>query len=296
MSIAEEDTSKPASKPATTTGETTMEARGTGLVSTVTSLFESIGVLNKGSSDSAATPKADDAAQTAGISSNALNVTRVGGLTALIASAGAAALAIFNVHKGTDPNSVVVAAYASVGAIVAAGLLTAAIIIGADIRARSATNPTSSPSATPPPSTAAQPTAKVVAPAPSGTTVDPGAAKPATTDASTFGDAWYRALSMLHDALARLEHTPVTPDQGWVDGVTAAWLHAVASNGKTQNLKPAEAQSALHAQLSAGQTSVESLLQKLVNDDDPTDAKKADTIMRITSVFNLMDQSLPWPN
>jgi hypothetical protein len=83
-------------------------------------------------------------------------VTRVGGLTALIASAGAAALAIFNVHKGVDQASVVVAAYVSVGAIVAASLLTAAIIISADIRARSATNPTSFPAAThrhpPPPS------------------------------------------------------------------------------------------------------------------------------------------------
>lgn len=273
MSISGEDPSKQVSKPETTTGDTTMEPRGNGLVSTVTSLFESIGVLNKGSSDSAATPKADDAAQTAGISSNALNVTRVGGLTALIASAGAAALAIFNVHKGVDQASVVVAAYVSVGAIVAAGLLTAAIIISADIRARSATNPTASPSATPPP-----------------------AAKPATTDAAAFGDAWYRALSILHDAVARLEHTPVAPVQGWVDGVTAAWLDAVGSNGKTQNLKPADAQTALHAQLSAGQASVESLLQKLVNDDAPTDAKKADTITRITSVFNLMDQRLPWPN
>jgi len=100
---------------------------------------------------------------------------------------------------------------------------------------------------------------------------------------------------MLHDALARLEHTPVTPAQGWVDGVTDAWLHAVGSNGKTQNLKPADAQAALHAQLSAGQASVASLLEKLVNDDAPTDAKKADTIMRITSVFNLMDEKLPWP-
>ena len=283
MSNAGEDTSKPASKP--TTGKSITEPRRPGLVSTITSLLESVGVLNKGSGDSAATPKADDAAQTAGISSNALNVTRVGGLTALIASAGAAALAIFNVHKGTDPNSVVVAAYASVGAIVAAGLITAAIIISADIRARSATNPTPSPSATPSPSTAVQPAARALAPAPS-----------ATTDASAFGDAWYRALSMLHDALARLEHTPVTPAQGWVDGVTDAWLHAVGSNGKTQNLKPAAAQAALHAQLSAGQASVESLLQKLVNDDAPTDAKKTDTIMRVTSVFNLMDQSLPWPN
>ena len=92
------------------------------------------------------------------------------------------------------------------------------------------------------------------------------------------------------------EYRVLTPAQGWVDGVTDAWLHAVGSNGKTQNLKPAAAQAALHAQLSAGQASVESLLQKLVNDDAPTDAKKTDTIMRVTSVFNLMDQSLPWPN
>ncbi len=266
-----------------TTGTSITAPRDAGLVKAVTTLLESIGVLNKGSADSAATPTVGDAAQTAGVSSNTLNVTRVGGLAAFIASAGAAAIAIFNVNKATDKASIVVAAYISVGAIVAAGLFTAAIIISSDIRARSAVNPIPSPSPSPssPPSGAADGT---------------GPAKSATTDASAFGDAWYRALSMLHDALARLEHTPVSPAQGWVDGATAAWLDAAASSGKTQSLHPAEDQATLHARLTTGQASVVSLLEKLANDSAPADEKKTDTIGRITSVLNSMDQSLPWPN
>ena len=271
----------------TTTGETIMEARKSGLVWAATNLFESLGLLNKGSGDSAATPKASDAAQTAGISSNALNVTRVGGLAALIASAGAAALAIFNVNKGTDKASIVVAAYVSVGAIVAAGLLTAAIIISADIKARSAVNPTPSPS---PAST----TAPKSPPAPE-TAADAGPAKPASTDASAFTDAWYRALSMLHDALTRLERTPLSPAPAWSDGVNAAWLAASASNGKTQNLHPADEQATLHARLSPGQASVISQFEKLAADAPPTQQKKTDAITRITSVLNAMDQSVPWP-
>jgi hypothetical protein len=112
----------------------------TGWAGLWTRAFESVGLLNKGSADSAATPEAGDAAQTAGVSSNALNVTRVGGLAALIVGAGAAAIAIFNVNKATDNASIVVAAYVSVGAIVAAALLTAAVIISSDIRARVAVN------------------------------------------------------------------------------------------------------------------------------------------------------------
>jgi hypothetical protein len=262
-----------------TTGTSITEPRETGFAKAVTTLFESIGVLNKGSADSAATPTAGDAAQTAGVSSNALNVTRVGGLAAFIASVGAAAIAIFNVNKGTDRASIVVAAYISVGAIVAAGLLTAAIIISSDIRARAAVNPSPSSSSSP-----------------SGTAVGTDSAKAATADPNAFGDAWYRALSMLHDALARLEHTPVSPAQGWVDGATGAWLDAAASSGKTQNLHPADNQATLHARLGTGQARVVSLLEKLANDSSPADEKKTETIARITSVLNSMDQSLPWPN
>jgi hypothetical protein len=110
--------------------------RDTGFAKIVTIVFESLGVLNKGSAETAAAPDPDEPVATQAISSNSLNVTRVGGLAALITAVGAAALAVFNVDKTADEAPVVVAAYASVGVIVAAALLTAGIIVGADIRAR----------------------------------------------------------------------------------------------------------------------------------------------------------------
>ena len=263
----------PGSQPPTTGTSITSPRSLTGFAGLATRLFASIGVLNKGSAQSAATPKADDAAQTAGVSTNALNVTRVGGLAAFIASVGAAALAIFNVNKATDKASIVVAAYISVGVIVASGLLTAAIIISSDIRARVAANPppSSSPSRSP-----------------SGTAANVSAnpQKDTTAGANSFGDAWYRALSMLHDAVDRLDRTP--------DGATAAWLEAASSKGKTQNLHPADdAQETLHAGLSEGQSGVISLLKQLANDDA---ADRTKTIARIQSALDSMDRSLPWPN
>jgi hypothetical protein len=112
--------------------------RDTGLAKLVTTIFESVGLLNKGSASAAAAPAQGEADQVQPVSSNALNVTRVGGVATLIGGAGAAALAIFSVDKTHDPVSIVVAAYASVGAIVASALLTVAIIISSDIRARAA--------------------------------------------------------------------------------------------------------------------------------------------------------------
>lgn len=245
----------------------------TGWAGLWTRAFESVGLLNKGSADSAATPKVSDAAQTAGVSSNALNVTRVGGLATLIVGAGAAAIAIFNVNKATDKASIVVAAYVSVGAIVAAALLTAAVIISSDIRARVAVNPQIAS----PPGPAASPT------------------NAKTAGSNSFGDAWYRALSMLHHAVDRLEHTPESPVDEWVDGSTAAWLDAAASTGKTQDLHPADdTQATLHARLKTGQSSVVSLLDKLANNRNPRE--KTETITRIRSVLDSMDHSLPWPN
>ena len=107
-----------------------------GLAHAITTFFESIGLLNKGSADARAVPNTTEAAQVQPIVSNSLNVTRVGGLAALITSVGAVALTVFNVNKKTDPVPVIVAAYISVGVIVAAALLTTAIIISADVRAR----------------------------------------------------------------------------------------------------------------------------------------------------------------
>ena len=113
-------------------------ARTPGLAHAITTFLESVGLLNKGSADANAVPTAAEAAQIQPIVSNTLNVTRVGGLAALVTSVGAAALAIFNVNKKTDPASVVMAAYLGAGAIVVAALLAAAIIIAADVRARTA--------------------------------------------------------------------------------------------------------------------------------------------------------------
>jgi hypothetical protein len=126
-----------------------------GLAHAITKFFESIGLLNKGSADASAVPNTTEAAQVQPIVSNSLNVTRVGGLAALITSVGAVALAVFNVNKKSDPVPVVVAAYISVGVIVVAALLTAAIIISADVRARTsvavAHSPESPAPAKPPP-------------------------------------------------------------------------------------------------------------------------------------------------
>jgi hypothetical protein len=102
----------------------------------VTLIGESIGLLNKGSANTPAAPGGETGDQTA-VSSNSLNVTRVGGVGALISGAGGAALLLFKVNKAKDPHSIVVAAYISVGVIVAAALVAVAMIIVADIRARS---------------------------------------------------------------------------------------------------------------------------------------------------------------
>ena len=112
--------------------------RGNGLVQLVARVAESIGLLNKGSASAPAAPEASDVANVTPVSSNTLNVTRVGGIATLIGAAGSAALLIFNVDKVKDRASIVVAAYLSIGAIIAAALLTVAIIINSDIRARAA--------------------------------------------------------------------------------------------------------------------------------------------------------------
>lgn len=96
---------------------------------------EAVGLLNKGSTKSPAAPAPGQTGEVEPISSNSLNVTRVGGIAGLITAAGAAAIGIFAV-KATDPAAVRAAAYGAVGLIVAAALITAAIIIAADIRAR----------------------------------------------------------------------------------------------------------------------------------------------------------------
>lgn len=108
------------------------------IASLVTRVFEAFGLLNKGSAESPAAPDPSEADKVQPISSNALNVTRVTGVGALIAGAGAAALNVFGVDKAHDRIAIVVAAYAAVGLIVAAALVAVAVIVAADIRARQA--------------------------------------------------------------------------------------------------------------------------------------------------------------
>jgi len=138
--------------------------RAEGVAQWVTKALEAIGLLNKGSAAIAAGNAKDEASELP-VSSNSLNVTRVGGTGAVIAAAGAAAITLFNVKKGTDPDSIIVAAYASTGLIIAAALVTTAIIISADIKTRS-----------------------------SGSTM--GTSK---ADTKSFKEAWTDALSRLRD-------------------------------------------------------------------------------------------------
>jgi hypothetical protein len=129
--------------------ETTQRDSGPG--QWFTWLFEKLGVLNKGSSATSAAPDPGEVdQQVQAVSTNALNVTRVGGLATLVTAVGAAALAIFKLDKGTTP-AARAAAYASVGVIVAAALIAAAVIIAADIRARTAVATTTSAKAAPAP-------------------------------------------------------------------------------------------------------------------------------------------------
>ena len=128
-------------------GGSSTTRKSVSIVRWIATAAESVGLLNKGSAKAPAAPTASDVADVQPVSSNTLNVTRVGGIATLIAAAGGAALLIFNVDKVKDRASVVVAAYVSVGVIVAAALFTVAIIIAADIRARSAIATAVSPKA-----------------------------------------------------------------------------------------------------------------------------------------------------
>jgi hypothetical protein len=112
-------------------------AREAGLAKAITTLAEAIGLFNKGSATAAAAPTQGTSGEVEPISSNTLNVTRVGGIASLISGAGAAAIGIFSIN-GSDHDAVRAAAYGAVGLIVAAALVTVAVIIAADVRARGA--------------------------------------------------------------------------------------------------------------------------------------------------------------
>jgi len=220
------------------------DARSGGIAKAITWFFEKLGLLNKGSSESPPTPTAADASQTVGVSTNALNVTRVGGLAATVAAVGAAALAIFNVKQNAKP-PIVAAAYASVGLIVAAALVTAAIIISADIRSRVAVQ-----SAPPAPAPSAQ----------------AATAEPAATDES-FRTAWERVLTDLTDTLRRSEHNQ--------ESAIDVWLDAAGTAGLIARLSPSAGQAQAHARLMACQSHILSAFQSLINISDAGARAKA---------------------
>jgi hypothetical protein len=105
------------------------------VVQWVTKALESIGLLNKGSSKTSATPSPGEDAGTVGISTNSLNVTRVGGMTSLTVAVGTAALTLFQLNAGTAAEARA-AAYLAVGFMVSAALIATAIILQSDVRAR----------------------------------------------------------------------------------------------------------------------------------------------------------------
>jgi hypothetical protein len=209
-------------------------ARGNDLAKVVTKAFESVGLLNKGSAAIAAgDEKAKEEASDLPVSSNSLNVTRVGGTGAVIAAAGAAALALFNVDKGTDKPAIVVAAYASTGAIVAAALVTTAIIISADIKARSSATPVGV------------------------TSKAPAAAAATPTDRAAFKEAWGFAID-------RLQSVKVALPAADRSGASVLWLDAKATVGFTAELTPPEGLADEHARMSAAQTRGCELLETLI--------------------------------
>jgi hypothetical protein len=123
----------------------TMKRRPNGLPALATKALESIGLLNKGSAALSQAPSspsepgaaAPETGEPPPVVDPALNVTRVGGTTALITGAGGAFLTLTNLTDQT-PDAVRVAAYAGTAVVVAAALIATAIMIVADIRARSA--------------------------------------------------------------------------------------------------------------------------------------------------------------
>jgi len=199
--------------------------RGEGLGKWATQAFEALGVLNKGSSKAPPVPAPNQVDQPVqAVSTNALNVTRVGGLATLVTAVGAAALAIFKLDKGTTP-APRAAAYASVGLIVAAALVAAAIIIAADIRARTAVATSAKAAPTPPAQTAVKSLA--------------GTAPAATTKATL--DRAYDYVLANADA-GSLDVTLPSP-------VANAWRHMTirrtdSNAGHSVNVQPAEGISA----------------------------------------------------
>lgn len=213
-----------------------------GVPALVTRVFESIGLLNKGSAAATTSSAADTGSP---IDSTALNVTRVGGLATLIAGAGAAALALFKIDKD-ESATIVAAAYASTGGIVAAALIAAAIIIAADVRARAL-------------ATAAAPRAE-------------SASGPNAASANSpvgVRQQWGKALARLQGVRDGLP-----AGAGTRTDYARLWMKAMASTGFSKDLTPTAALLDEHASLSAGQDRICALLEGLMQDRKETSAIK----------------------
>lgn len=233
-------------------------ARGAGFPVLITTVLESMGVLNEGTAalSKGETPK-ESAIAAAPIKSPALNVPRVGGFATAIAAMGAAALSLFKVEKATDPESVVAAAYAATGFIVGAALIAAAVIISADIRARAV--------ATAPPADDGDPSPSAETPAVAG-----------------FIEGWGKAIDRLKSVASQL------PIRGERNEYSKLWMDAKASTGFSEGIEPSAELRDEHARLLAGQERVCELLEELRTDQ--SDARNV--CDEIKSVVDEMQSTL----
>jgi hypothetical protein len=211
-----------------------LKRSSTGIPALATKLLESLGLFNKGSAALTTGELTDeDAAGKTPVTPPSLNVTRVGGLAAVIAGAGTAALALFNIDKDADADAIVATAYASTGFVVAAALITAAVIIAADIRARTAATLT--------PVSAS----KVRAPS------------EATTPAADLRSAWLNALERLQNVKDELTTAQNRNDY------SRLWLQAEASKGLINSVVAESSLADEHELLSRGQAEVCRILSEL---------------------------------
>jgi hypothetical protein len=220
-----------------------------------TKVFESIGVLNKGSADLAAGEVGEDeAAETMSVVPPALNVTRVSGVAAVIASSGAAALAIFNVDKSKDSAGVVAAAYGSAGLIVSASLIAVAVILYADIRARSDRAAIGSVT------TASKPTDNASA-------------------ASDLKGPWEEAMKRLETVSSGLARA--TGDRL---GYSKLWLDASSTAGMVSGLSPQSDLQDEHSRLLAAHGRVTELLEHLIGDRSAENADVGEIELLVTAM------------
>jgi hypothetical protein len=247
----------------------TMKRRPNGLPALATKALESIGLLNKGSAALSQAPSspsepgaaAPETGEPPPVVDPALNVTRVGGTTALITGAGGAFLTLTNLTDQT-PDAVRVAAYAGTAVVVAAALIATAIMIVADIRARSALA-----------------VARLTAPAAptSGTTSD--------DPPPSFRAAWAQVLERLQNVKDQTPTAVGRPD------LTRLWLEAEATKGLSASLEPPPDLSDEHQFLRTGQDEVCELLGRLRS--NPQAAAERDDLRLVVDQLQAVLNNVP---